>query len=764
MHIIKQIILIGCICLGIPLVVQAQELRGRIRDKTTKEELPGATVYIPDLRTGSVSDLDGNYIFENLPKRKFLFQVKMLGYATISQTIDLNLVSVQDFFLEMRAIEKSEIVVTGSAFTTDAKRTSVAVTPVDKIQIMSSGSDNLVQALATTPGISVISTGNAIAKPVIRGLSFNRIVVVNEGIRQEGQQWGDEHGLEIDQFSADRIEILKGPSSLLFGSDALGGVINILEPLPPPPGSIRAEINSQYSTNNSLFSNSAMAEGNFKGFVWRGRASYKNAAPFKTPVERVYNSGFEEKSGEVMLGVHKSWGYSHLHLSRWFNDIGITTGERDTLTGELLNVNGDIATSEELSSRTLNLPFQRVEHSKISSVNNLILGKSQLRINLGLQQNQREEYSSSKNSPDLELRLETATYDVKYYLPENRNFETAFGVSGMLQSNENLGIEFLIPDYTLADFGVFTSVKKSLELTTFNAGFRYDHRQISGDEMKQDSNLLFQAFELNFSSISASAGITHQLGEKINLKANVGRGFRAPNIPELSSNGVHEGTLRYERGNLELKPESSLQVDLGMLYESKIVEISLNLFYNNIDNFIYSRHLDNEFETIDGKDYPVYQYVQGQSTLRGGEFTFDIHPINRLHFENSVSYVRGQNEALDQPLPLIPALKMINELKYELPVKKSSRLRDTYLKIELESCAAQKRIDIFETETEGYSLINLGIGTNFRISKEAAVFFLRCNNVFNTSYFDHLSRMKEIGVQGPGRNFSIGLMIPIGLK
>ena len=761
---LNKLLIAGIFLLSISQNILAQELQGYVRDKESKEILPGATIYIPDLRTGAVSDAEGKYKVTNLPKRKLLVQVRLIGYSTISLTIDLKFVNQQDFYLQMSEIEKDEIVVTGSAFTTDARRTSVVVSPIDKLKITSAASDNLVQSLANIPGISVISTGNAISKPVIRGLGFNRVVVVNEGIRQEGQQWGNEHGLEIDQFSADRIEVLKGPSSLLYGSDALGGVINILEPILPPPGKIRGELNSQFSSNNLLSSNSLMAEGNSNGLTWRGRATYKNAAPFKTPTETVLNSAYEEKSADVLVGIHKRWGFTHIHASQWFNSIGITEGRRDSVSNKFLDEDGNIATASTLNSRNLSVPFQQVGHSKLSITNNFIIAKGQIRFNAGYQENDREEYSDSKYSPAMWLRLKTINYDLKYYLPEKNNFETALGVSGMRQDNENRADEFLIPDYSLNDFGIFSSIKKSYALTTINAGVRYDHRNLNVPELYIDTALKFKAMKQQFSSISASVGITHQLTEKLDLKTNIGRGFRAPNIPELSSNGVHEGIQKFEIGNPDLKPETSLQFDFGILFESKTVEASLNLFLNNIDNFIYTRKLNNEIKTDQGIDYPIYMYVQGQSTLKGGEFTLDVHPVKRLHFENSLSFVQGQNEAIDQPLPFIPPLKIVNELKYEFSDKPKARFTGTYVKLELVSSATQNRIDVFETPTKAYSLLNLGVGSNLRLGKQLALLYLRVGNLFNKSYYDHLSRMKEIGVNGPGRNLSLGIMVPIGIK
>ncbi|MBK5286454.1 MAG: carboxypeptidase-like regulatory domain-containing protein, partial [Bacteroidia bacterium] len=279
----------------------AQSLSGTVEDKATGETLPGVAVYFPDLKTGAATDSKGHYEIKNLPKSKFIVQVKLIGYSTVTTTMDLSLITQKNFTLSVAAIETPEVVITGSAFTAEHSQTSVPVVPVDKIQMLTVGTGNIISALSVTPGVSAIGTGEAVSKPVIRGLGYNRIVIVNEGIRQEGQQWGDEHGIEIDEFAADRIEILKGPASLLYGSDALGGVINILEPILPPAGKIRGVFNSKFSSNNQLTSNSIMLEGNQSGLVWRMRGTFKNAAPYQTPVERVFNSAFNEKNAEGLF-------------------------------------------------------------------------------------------------------------------------------------------------------------------------------------------------------------------------------------------------------------------------------------------------------------------------------------------------------------------------------------------------------------------------------------------------------------------------------
>jgi iron complex outermembrane receptor protein len=749
--------------LGSSIAAAGQDLNGKVMDAATKEALPGASVYIPDLKTGAVTDVNGHYTITNLPKSRFSVQVKSLGYVPVTVAVDLSRISKKDFLLTASAVEAAEVVVTGSAFSSEQSRSSAPVVPIDRQAITSTGAGNIVSAIATTAGVSAVSTGEAISKPVIRGLGYNRIVTVNEGVRQEGQQWGDEHGIEIDEFSADRIEILKGPSSLLYGSDALGGVINILEPIPPPAGKIRGELNAGYATNNRLKSGSLMLEGNMDGIVWRARGTAKDAISYLTPAERVYNSGYEEKNAEAMIGLNRGWGYSHLHYSKWDSDIGFTEGNRDS-TGRLLNASGLPATEEELLSEKIALPYQHVAHDKFSLVNNFIIGPSQLRVNAGWQQNERKEFDEHLESPGLWLLLKTITYDVRYYFPQDSisGIEAVIGAGGMSQDNENRGTEFLIPDYNLTDFGGFASVKKSLARTTFNAGIRYDLRKVNGIELISDSAVLFSALSEDYSAVSFSAGATFRIDSTWNLKANLGRGFRAPNISELSANGLHEGTFRYEVGNPGLRPETSLQGDIGISCEGKKASLSLDGFYNDIADFIHYDHLPGDSVSIDGDKYPIYRYGQEDAVLKGLELSIDFHPVENLHFESSVSFVNGT--ASGKPLPFMPPLRNENEFRYVLHTKNESLFDEPYIRGMLTVVSKQDKIAEFETVTPGYAVAGLGAGTGIRISKQVATLFVLVNNIADHKYFNHLSRLKDAGISEMGRNVVFGLTLPFGIR
>jgi len=753
------------------LIYGQNELSGHVIDKETGKTLPGATVYLPDLKTGTSVDKDGFYKLPNLPKSSLVIQVSYMGYKAEVVTIDLSKVHSRDFQLNPSAIEAKEVVVTGNALSSDNDRSSISITPIQKAHLLNVPSTNLINSISTVPGVSEITTGGEISKPVIRGLSYNHIVTINEGVRQEGNQWGDEHGIEIDQFSADRIEVLKGPASLFYGSDAMGGVINILEQTPAQLGSIEGEWISRFSTNDRLFSNSAMLEGNQNGWIWRARGTYKTAASYHTPTEWVYNSGFDEKNFSLMAGVIKKWGYSHLHFSSFNTKIGMVDGMHDSLTNQFIDYQGNIVSEERAKNRSVDVPFQLVSHNKISSITNLLFNDNQVRFSVGYQSNNRKEFGETADEPGLFFHLDSWTYDLRYTRLLGKSIELVGGISGMTQINRNRGTEYLIPDYDLQDWGGFVYAKKTWERFTFNLGLRYDYRHVNIYSLYLDSlgspalsgDTLFRAFNSNFSAFTGSTGMTFRLNKAINFKFNIGRGFRAPNISELSANGLHEGTFRYEIGNPDLNPETSLQIDGEISWDNKYLNMAFNGFYNIIDNFIYYRNIEGEKKEVNGEWYPVYRYTQGNSQLKGFEFELDIHPVEALHFDNSLDYVWGGNLSTGIPLPYIPALHLTDQVKWTFKTGKSSALKSPYIQLELETHFCQNRVDIFETVTPGYVLLNFSTGTKLKVQNQLWTLFISGTNLLDTKYYDHLSRLKEVGIYNMGRRITLGLVIPFGI-
>lgn len=777
-------------------------LSGVIKDKETGELLTGVSIYVPDLKTGAISGKDGSYKINNLPKAKVLVQVSFIGYKLIAVYIDLNNTSVQDFELEESAAELNEVIVTGLSKAAEKNHTPTPITVIAPIQLLQNSSTNIIDALSKKPGISQITTGSGISKPVIRGLGYNRVVTVNDGIRQEGQQWGDEHGIEIDEYSVSKVEILKGPASLSYGSDAMAGVINLITAPTLPDGSIKGNILADYQTNNGLIGYSANFAGNKNGFIWNVRYSNKRAHAYQDKYDGyVLNSGYKENTLSGIVGLNKSWGYSHLHFSSYNLTPGIVEGARDSETGKFVkpvalndSTEGEaIATDADFKSYTPLTPYQQVHHYKAVLNNSFIIGDGSLKATLGWQQNQRQEYGDilKENQYGLYFLLNTINYDFRYILPEKNNLNISFGVNGMKQISQNKGTEFLVPEYDLFDMGVFAIVKKTIGKFDVSGGLRYDTRSEHGKDLYLNSESAkvadtypgayhqFTAFNSLFSGVSGSIGATYQFSEMVYTKINASRGYRAPSIGEVGANGVHDGTIRYEIGDPNLKAENSLQLDYAIGLNSKHVTAELDLFSNNIDNFIFSRKL----ESVNGGDslnqgYSTFKFVAGNANLLGGEFSIDIHPhpLDWIHFENSFSFVQSTQK--DQPdstkyLPMTPAAKYTSELK--VSAKKLGRhLANAYAKIGVDNYFAQNKFYSAygtETATPGYTLLNFGLGTDIT-SNNKTIFslYINADNITDVAYQSHLSRLKyeavnnvtgRTGVFNMGRNISFKLIVPI---
>lgn len=752
-------------------LAQQISLQGKVIDGQSKESLPGALITIPDLKLSVVSDNSGQFVFNNIPEKgKFLVEVKYIGFKTLILRHDFSSRTTLILELLPSIIEAKEVVITGTAFSTDNRKNSTSVSTVNKDQLVNRPSNNLIDALARTPGISQVSTGAGISKPVIRGLSYNRVLTLVDGAKQEGQQWGDEHGMEVDQFNADRVEILRGAASLLYGSDALGGVINILDALPSPEGQIRGELLTNYHSNNGLSSNSLMLQGNDKGFVWRARGSLKSAYSYNAPGGRIANTGFSESNLSGQIGLNKKWGYTHLNISSFRNKVGLPDFSRND-NGLFEDENGEILTNKQLKDRKLFLPFQDIRHYKVALNSHILFGSGRLRSTLAYQNNQRRELEETRIDPSLFFDLKTYSSDFKYYFNEKNGWEPVIGLSGSLQNNKNKAEELLIPDYNSGEFGLFAYAKKSWSTSTFNIGLRFDYRSINAKQMEEDGSPKFNDFSNSFSNFSGALGYTKEFNDHFNFKANLGSAFRSPNIAELSSFGVHEGTFRFEVGNNNLNPENSYYSDFAFEYNDHILSASLGAFNNYIDNYIYSRQLDDETLVVDTDIYPVYRFVQDNANLSGIELGLTLHPAEVLHFENSFSYTRGVNRATKTALPFIPAAVLRNEIRLEPQFKKL--LKSTYLSAGLDHVFKQNRVDSFETPTDKYTLVNLSLGTTFMLNKQPLRLNISVNNLFDKAYYDHLSRFKpgrldaedtSLGFYNQGRNISVGLYLPFVFK
>lgn len=787
------------------LNLTAQHISGHVLTAIDKSPLIGATIFISDLKTGTVTDENGFFSLENMPKGSFLAEVSAIGFAKLVVKIKTTDTVPLEILLPETAVEMQEVIVTGVSSSTERAKNPVPVVQMRRDVFLQNSSSNIIDGLAKLPGINQVSTGTAISKPVIRGLGYNRVVVLRNGIRQEGQQWGDEHGIELDENDVERVEIIKGPGSLLYGSDAMAGVVNFLLPHPVAEGKMVAEAMTEYQTNGNQTGASLMQAGNLHGIHWQGRGSWQRSGNFENPVDgHVLNSGSELYAASGFVGVNKSWGHSQLHFSTYNQRVAIPEGERDSLGHfvGLVNDNG-LETMRPFAEgelkgwqNSIGVPFQRINHNRVVWSNVVFLRESKLNLDLAWQQNRRREFGdvTDLDATELYFKLNTFNADLKYFFPEKNDWKLTTGLSGQRQINRNFGAEYLIPAYQQSDAGAFLFGQKEFGSWFFSGGLRFDYRHVNTQPLflgeneepvePTDPNAVekFAKFHQDFTNVTGSLGTTYQISKPLVTRLNLSRGFRAPNLSELGSNGQHEGTFRYEIGNRNLKPETSLQADAGITYSGDHIVLDLSGFYNGIQQFIFLEKLEaaGGDSLVDGSS--AFQFVQGDAALYGGEISLDIHPhpLDFLHFENAFSYVRGQQRNVPDSLsnlPFMPPAKLQSELRAQL-VKPWKSLQTAYVKLQGEYFFQQDKVYAAygtETPTDGYFLLNAGMGADFMNGKKEVAFrlFLSANNLLDKAYFSHLSRLKYApenpvtgtqGIYNPGRSFSVKLVVPIGIK
>jgi iron complex outermembrane receptor protein len=762
---------------------------GRVTDAETKQPLAGVTFYFADLRRGAVTNAMGEFRFTNLPRGSYTAEVSLLGYTSIALQAVVDSNTQRDIALSSSVVEQGNVIVTGVSKATAIKETPTPVTIVSKTFLNRSAGTNLIDAFSKAPGVSQLTTGPAISKPFIRGLGYNRLITINDGVRQEGQQWGDEHGIEIDEYSAQKVEVLRGPASLMYGSDALAGVINILSNVPVAEGVVKANLSGSLNANNSQLGGYANVTGNVKGLNWNLYQSLKKAGDYQNAYDgKVLNSRFKEANFGGYVGINKSWGYSHLLFSNFNQKVGLVEGERDN-NGRFVLYGGTpleyTPGNDVLDSKSMLVPYQHVRHTKLALDNSFNLGNGRLSAVVAFQQSQRQEFGNAEAPDEAELwfDLKTINYNIAYHAKERNHWKTSFGLSGMQQSNRNKGDEVLIPEYDLFDIGAFVFTQKKIgSKLNLSGGLRIDNRNLNSKAFTQGADQKFEAFKKTFTNVSGSAGLSYALSKFVTLKANAARGFRAPSIPELAANGQHEGTNRYEVGEQDLKSETSLQFDGGAEIATSHFSLGVTAFYNGINNFIFYGKL----QTAGGQDSLIdnttaFKFNQQDARLSGLELTFDLHPhpLDWLHFENTLSMVRGRfANAVDgsRNLPLIARARLLSELRAEF-AKQVKAFENLYVKAEMDLVANQNNAFTgfdTETDTKGYTLFNIGFGTDVVLKeRKLCQVIVSLNNIVDVSYQNHLSRLKytaenvvtgRVGVFNMGRNFVARLIVPLEWK
>lgn len=728
--------LIITLILGFSAILSAQNsVTGKITD-TKNQPIIGVSIYAPELHKGTSTDENGKYTLSNIPTGTAKLTFAFTGFATQNKTINvLKKENILDIILEETVLHMDEVIVS-TAFNKIQSQNVMKVEHSSIKELQQKGTSTLIEGLATIPGVSQVSTGTSIGKPVIRGLSGNRVLVYSQGVRIENQQFGDEHGLGLNDAGIESVEVIKGPASLLYGSDALGGVLYFNPEKFANAGTFTTNF-SQKFFSNTLGSNSSLGlKTSTENWKFLARGTYNTHSDYKIAEgDRVTNTRYNETDFKTGIGYSNSKFSSVFRYN--YNDLDLGIPEEGI--------------AEQTTNKKTDYPKQGVFNHLLSLNNVFFFEKSKLDVDLGYISNDRSEFEDSQVAI-LHMKLNTFNYDAKYYLPKLGKFESIVGIQGMHQTNKNSGEEYLIPDATTNDFGFFGTGNYEWKSNVIQAGLRFDNRKItttahgiSGEEGS------FEAIDKSFDSFNASLGYKTNLAKDLSLRLNVASGFRAPNLAELTSNGIHEGTNRYEVGNSDLKTEQNVQTDLNLEYKSSHIEFFVNGFYNHINNYIYTSPTG---EVID--DNAVFDYIQNDAKLYGGEIGlhFHPHPLDWLHYETSFETVTGKKQNGDY-LPLIPANNWNNTIRTEFKIK--NWLEDGFATLNVSSTFNQNNVSGFETKSNGYTLLNLGFGGKVKLGKTVFDLNLNANNLLDKEYTAHLSRLKIDGIPNMGRNIVLGV-------
>ena len=725
------IFLMGFISLGFA----QNAISGTIKNQNS-EPISNVEISILDATIQTKSNENGQFEIKNLPigKRTLIFKKDKFEIKSVQISIGNQEQKILDIILEEEEHHIDEILVS-SLFNKTQNENVVKIDHINLKQIQNEGAINLSAALATNPGVNVISTGVSIGKPVIRGLSGNRVLTYAQGIRLENQQFGDEHGLGLNANGQESVEIIKGPASLLYGSDAMGGVLYFNPEKYAANNKTELAVNQVVNSTTQGINTSVTFKNSVDKFKFLVQNNYSSHADYKLPNgERVLNTRFIENDFKLGTSYVTSRYIADFRYN--FNDLNLGLPEENL---------------ENIGFRTPLFPSQKMENHLLSFNQKLYFKNSKLEATAGYVFNDRKELESQDETA-LFMKLKTFNYNVRYYLPDFGKFETIIGFQGMNQENRNFGEEKLIPDAKIDDIGFFGTSQYKFNKNIIQFGMRYDFRNVTTKAFGENGTEgAFQELDKKYESINASLGFKTNFTDKITSRINFATGFRAPNLSELSSNGVHEGSNRYEIGNSNLKTEQNFQIDLNVDYNTEHFDFFANGFYNNINNYIFISPNGNTIDTNF-----VYDYLQNNAVLYGGEtgIHLHLHEIDWLHMTSSYEMVIGKLEN-NLSLPLIPANQWKNNFRANFDLSKN--IKNSFVFLQANYTFNQNKIGDFETKTNDYLLLSTGVGTDIQLKKATFNLFLTGTNLLNKEYVAHLSRLKSDGIYNMGRNIVLGV-------
>lgn len=751
--------------------------RGQVQNEN-KEPVAYAAIQVTGKNIIRQADAEGRFSLPLKAGEKVSLAISAMGYQTTAFEVVAGRNEKENIFvLPQSVVQLSEVVVSGNSREHTQMKSSQNVVKVDKSYIEENFAGSLMQSLDDIPGVKAMSIGSGQSKPAIRGLGFNRMIVAENGIKHEGQQWGEEHGLEIDQFSIDDIEIIKGPGSLLYGSDAIGGVISLKNNYIPQKA-IEGKFNLFGRSNNESVGLHAGLAGRKNRFYFKANLTLIDYADYKVPTDsiqyhsyyiklkdrRLRNTAGKEQNAGISVGYVSDGFTSNLHLSNNYAKSGFFA-DAHGLEVRLSDIDYDH------SSRDIDLPYHSVNHFKAANHSTWRIGTLQFQSNLSWQNNSRKEFAEPVSHgympipPDsLERKFDkniySANMSVKYLLADRHSLYA--GISAEHQRNRRGGWGFIIPDFETTSLGGYLLDRYHIsDDLILSAGIRFDRinthiesyrdwyqTPVDGGEpvyKERSANV-----SRSFNSFTWSAGVNYKTGAW-NLKANIGKSFRVPIPKELGSDGVNYHIFRYEKGNPDLDPEQSYQFDAGIGWCNERLEIQLSPYLNYFPNYIYLNPTADYYEGLQ-----MYYYTQAK-VIRWG-FEADMNYILSRHFSFNLKgeYLYAEQLSGDKKgytLPFSPPWSAGIGIRY-MPHRKW--LGDKgHISISYKLVGDQNEIVPPESQTKGYGTLNAALTGYFDWNGNTIRVGLQAQNLLNKRYYDHTSYYRLIDVPEPGRNFSL---------
>lgn len=724
------------------LSIAQNTINGRVNG-SNGDVLIGATVFIPELNKGTITDNSGFYDISGLANGKVNVVFSFLGHSNHIETVYLNGASTElNVVLTPSAIETEAVVISGG-YSSSQHQNAVKIDVLKMNDQIVKPTPNFAKSLTDIPGVDMISKGNGVSKPVIRGLSMNDILILNNGVRFENYQYSNHHPLGIDEFGIENVEVVKGPASLLYGSDAIGGVINFIKESPAPIGSIVGDYNLQMHSGSNGIVNNLGFKGSSNNFFGGFRFGQKSHADYlQGGGDFVPNSRFNEHSLKTNFGYVGQKVLTKLFYDYNQQNLGLV---EDEAIEQIIN-----------RGRKNEIFYQRLKTHLVSSQSKLFLGKNRVEFNVSFQNTELIHFGE-KDAYELQMRLGTLIYESKFFLSTDSNADFIFGFQGINQQNMNLNNRetILLPNASSNGFSGFIFGQKLFwERLKVQAGIRYDLKSIDSKSVGEPLSSEYRPMlSKQYSSFSGSLGGTYRINDDLLFRLNGASAFRNPNLAELTSNGLHEAI--FEVGDANLVPEKSVEIDASMHYHTGNFLFDIAFFKNWIDDYIFISPTGNS--TTEG--LPIYQYKQSNSFLYGGEAGLHFHPKGNdwIHFRSAYSYVVGKQKG-GKYLPFIPAQK----INVEIAFRKGSLLfmRDVFFTFQPNFALAQNSIAQEETSTDGYMLIDLSFGGTLNFKGQKIQLVIGTSNLLDKKYIDHLSTLKEVQLFNPGRNITFSLRVP----